>query len=84
MPHTDYDSIRAYFVDFLKKKPQGTILESYVTSGPDWCTDDGIYEFKFGASCRRCRGRELVSRPASSFDYPQSSSSLRTNAPTPS
>lgn len=35
-PRTDYDSIKAYFVDFLKKEPQGTILESYVTSGPDW------------------------------------------------
>ena len=36
VPRTDYDSIKAYFVDFLKKEPQGTILESYVTSGPDW------------------------------------------------
>ena len=35
-PRTDYDGIKAYFVDFLKKEPQGTILESYVTSGPDW------------------------------------------------
>jgi len=50
VPRTDYDSIKAYFVDFLKKEPQGTILESYVTSGPDWCMDDGIYEFKFGAT----------------------------------
>jgi len=50
VPRTDYDSIKAYFVDFLKKKPQGTILESYVTSGPDWCMDDGIYEFKMGAT----------------------------------
>merc|ERR1711966_513024 len=38
VPRTDYDSI--------KKEPQGPILESYVTSGPDWCMDDGIYEFK--------------------------------------
>ena len=36
IPRTDYDSIKSYFVDFLKKEPQGTILESYVTSGPDW------------------------------------------------
>jgi len=50
IPRTDYDSIKSYFVDFLKKEPQGTILESYVTSGPDWCMDDGIYEFKFGAT----------------------------------
>ena len=45
IPRTDYDSIKDYFVSFLQKKPQGTILESYVTSGPDWCMDDGIYEF---------------------------------------
>lgn len=50
VPRTDYDSIKSYFVEFLKKEPQGTILESYVTSGPDWCMDDGIYEFKFGAT----------------------------------
>lgn len=45
IPRTDYDSIKDYFVSFLQKKPQGTILESYVTSGPDWCMDDGIYLF---------------------------------------
>uniref|UniRef100_A0A7S4J4T4 Calcium/calmodulin-dependent protein kinase II association-domain domain-containing protein n=1 Tax=Odontella aurita TaxID=265563 RepID=A0A7S4J4T4_9STRA len=50
VPRTDYDSIKAYFVDFLKKEPQGTILESYTTSGPNWCMDDGIYEFVFGAT----------------------------------
>ena len=26
VPRTDYDSIKSYFVDFLKKEPQGTIL----------------------------------------------------------
>lgn len=36
IPRTDYDGIKDYFVGFLQKKPQGTILESYVTSGPDW------------------------------------------------
>ncbi len=57
VPRTDYDSIKSYFVDFLKKEPQGTILESYVTSGPDWCMDDGIYEFVFGATGDKVKAR---------------------------
>ena len=32
-PRKDYDSIHAYFVDFLQKKPQGTILDSKVIKG---------------------------------------------------
>lgn len=57
VPRTDYDSIKAYFVDFLQKKPQGEILESYVTSGPDWCMDDGIYEFTMGATGDKVKAR---------------------------
>ncbi|MGK3756333.1 MAG: hypothetical protein ACI8RD_008644 [Bacillariaceae sp.] len=49
VPRTDYDSIKSYFTDFCLKKPQGTILESYVTVGHNWAMDDGIYEFKMGA-----------------------------------
>ena len=56
-PRTDYDSIKSYFVDFLQKKPQGEILESYVTSGADWCMDDGIYEFKMGATGDKVKAR---------------------------
>lgn len=44
----DYDSKVEYFTNFLKKKPQGTILESYVEIGDDMCKDAGIYEFKMG------------------------------------
>ena len=33
IPRTDYALIKDYFVGFLKKKPQGEILESYVTIG---------------------------------------------------
>ena len=57
VPRTDYDSIKAYFVDFLKKEPQGTILESYVTAGEDWCMDDGIYEFTMGATGDKVKAR---------------------------
>jgi len=57
VPRTDYDSIKAYFVDFLQKKPQGVILESYVTAGSDWCMDDGIYEFTMGATGDKVKAR---------------------------
>merc|ERR1712241_1545363 len=57
VPRTDYDSIKSYFVDFCKKKPQGTILESYTTSGPNWCMDDGIYEFAMGATGDKVKAR---------------------------
>lgn len=33
VPRTDYALIKDYFVSFLKKKPQGEILESNVTIG---------------------------------------------------
>ena len=57
VPRTDYDSIKAYFVDFLQKKPQGEILESYVTVGNNWAMDDGIYEFTLGASGDKVKAR---------------------------
>merc|ERR1712157_528785 len=39
--------IKDYFVGFLKKKPQGQILEGNVKIGPNWAQDAGIYEFTF-------------------------------------
>ncbi|VEU33718.1 unnamed protein product [Pseudo-nitzschia multistriata] len=57
VPRTDYDSIKAYFVDFCKKKPQGEILESYVTVGHNWAMDDGIYEFTMGATGDKVKAR---------------------------
>jgi len=57
VPRTDYDSIKAYFVDFCKKKPQGKILESYVTVGHNWAMDDGIYEFTMGATGDKVKAR---------------------------
>lgn len=56
-PRTDYDSIKSYFVDFCKKKPQGEILESYVTIGHDWAMDDGIYEFEMGTDGSKVKAR---------------------------
>eukprot|EP00536_Pseudo-nitzschia_multiseries_P005234 jgi/Psemu1/238352/estExt_Genewise1.C_950080 len=57
VPRTDYDSIKAYFVDFCQKKPQGEILESYVTVGHNWAMDDGIYEFTMGATGDKVKAR---------------------------
>lgn len=36
-PRTNFAEIEDYFVNFLKLKPQGKILESYVTIGKNWC-----------------------------------------------
>lgn len=57
IPRTNYDNIKAYFVDFLQKKPQGVILESYATVGHNWCMDDGIYEFTMGATGDKVKAR---------------------------
>ena len=42
-PRTDYATIKDYFDNFLKLKPQGEILESYVTVGDGWAKDVGLY-----------------------------------------
>jgi len=57
VPRTDFTSIEDYFVNFLKLKPQGEILESHVTIGKNWCQDAGIYEFTMGATRKKVKGR---------------------------
>lgn len=57
VPRTDYDLIKDYFVGFLKKKPQGKILESNVTIGHNTCSDVGIYEFTMGTTGDKVKGR---------------------------
>jgi uncharacterized protein (TIGR02246 family) len=57
VPRTDYNAIRDYFVEFLKKRPQGIILKSHVTQGMGWCMDAGIYEFTMGSSGERVTAR---------------------------
>jgi uncharacterized protein (TIGR02246 family) len=56
-PRTDYATIKNYFDNFLQLKPQGKILESFVTIGDGWCNDNGIYEFTMGASGAVVRAR---------------------------
>ena len=52
-PRTDHDLIEDYFKTFLQRKPQGTILESFVKIGSsgEWAKDSGIYEFAMGGKC---------------------------------
>eukprot|EP00640_Fibrocapsa_japonica_P000638 CAMPEP_0113952594 /NCGR_PEP_ID=MMETSP1339-20121228/90506_1 /TAXON_ID=94617 /ORGANISM="Fibrocapsa japonica" /LENGTH=628 /DNA_ID=CAMNT_0000961239 /DNA_START=70 /DNA_END=1956 /DNA_ORIENTATION=+ /assembly_acc=CAM_ASM_000762 len=57
VPRTNYDLIKHYFDDFLKKMPQGEILEGKVTIGHNWCQDAGIYEFTMGATGDKVQGR---------------------------
>jgi len=45
-PRTDKAGITNYFENFLKLKPQGTIVESHVQVGDGWCKDVGIYEVR--------------------------------------
>ena len=48
-PRTDYNGIRDYFVDFLKKKPQGVIVAENIMIGDGWAKDGGVYQFTMGA-----------------------------------
>eukprot|EP00546_Thalassionema_frauenfeldii_P012931 CAMPEP_0178919806 /NCGR_PEP_ID=MMETSP0786-20121207/14645_1 /TAXON_ID=186022 /ORGANISM="Thalassionema frauenfeldii, Strain CCMP 1798" /LENGTH=217 /DNA_ID=CAMNT_0020593785 /DNA_START=156 /DNA_END=806 /DNA_ORIENTATION=+ len=56
-PRTDYESIKAYFVDFLQKEPQGVILESNIIKGDGFCMDAGIYEFTMGTTGDKVKAR---------------------------
>jgi uncharacterized protein (TIGR02246 family) len=56
-PRTDYASIKNYFDAFLKLKPQGVVLDSFVTIGKDFCQDCGLYEFTMGATGAKVKAR---------------------------
>jgi len=57
VPRTNYGLIKDYFVHFLKKKPEGKIIESHVKMGHNWCQDVGIYEFTMGTTGDKVLGR---------------------------
>jgi uncharacterized protein (TIGR02246 family) len=57
IPRNDYEGIKDYFVNFLKLKPQGEILESDVYVGTNWAQDAGIYEFTMGTDGSKVKGR---------------------------
>ncbi|KAL7463505.1 hypothetical protein ACHAXS_003868 [Conticribra weissflogii] len=56
IPRMDVTSIKDYFVNFLKLKPQGKILKSHVTIGKNLCQDAGTYEFTMGATGKKVKG----------------------------
>jgi len=43
-PRMDYDSIKQYYDEFLKKQPQKEIIEGRVKIGNGWAEDSGICE----------------------------------------
>ena len=45
-PRTDYVGIRDYFVDFLKKKPQGVIVKDNIMIGNGFAKDAGVYQVR--------------------------------------
>jgi len=57
IPRDNAAKITNYFDDFLQKKPQGDILESFVTIGTNWCQDVGIYELTLGATGDKVKAR---------------------------
>jgi uncharacterized protein (TIGR02246 family) len=56
-PRTSNETIKQYFDVFLKRKPQGVILESNVHIGTNWCQDAGIYEFTMGDTGAKVKAR---------------------------
>lgn len=56
-PRNSASTIEAYFVDFLKKEPQGVITEGEIKIGTNWAQDAGIYEFTMGADGSKVRAR---------------------------
>jgi hypothetical protein len=57
VPRDTPEKIEDYFAAFCKLKPQGTILESFVQIGTNWCKDSGIYEFEMGATGAKVKAR---------------------------
>jgi len=58
-PRNTHAEIADYFDAFLKKEPQGEILESFVQIGDcgTWAQDNGLYEFTLGVDGSKVKGR---------------------------
>jgi len=57
-PRTTREGIEDYFLQFLKSKPSGVIVEGITISDePNWAKDAGVYEFTMGATGELVRGR---------------------------
>jgi len=49
--------ITDYFVEFLKKKPLGSIISGDILIGCNWAQDAGIYEFTMGEDGSKVKAR---------------------------
>jgi uncharacterized protein (TIGR02246 family) len=56
-PRTDQASMIEYYETFLRKKPQGMIIESVINSGKGWCEDCGVYQLTMGATGEKVLAR---------------------------
>jgi len=57
IPRNSKALITNYFVEFLKKKPQGVILSGDIFIGCNWAQDAGIYEFTMGKDGSKVKAR---------------------------
>ena len=57
IPRTTSESIKDYYVHFVRSKPQCQILESHVTTGINWAQDVGICEFTMGTANTKVNAR---------------------------
>ena len=60
---TSTETIEAYFVDFLEKKPQGVINQRVITRSCNSASDVGIYTFTFEG------GEQVQARYSYIYDY---------------
>ena len=54
---SSHAEIKAYFVDFLKKKPRAVLNESYIRAYGDAGINSGIYSFFFGSEANPTQAR---------------------------
>ena len=62
-PRTNHDEIKAYFVDFLKKDPQGTIDTRTIKIGCNIAQDVGTYTFSLKG------GKKVAARYTYVYEY---------------
>ncbi|MEP0190968.1 MAG: SgcJ/EcaC family oxidoreductase [Erythrobacter sp.] len=76
----NHAELRAYFVDFLKKKPRGTINESNIRDLGDIAIHSGVYTFELQTdgekSEARCRFTYVYSKIAGEWKIIEHHSSL--------
>merc|ERR1712157_387650 len=57
VPRTTAEGIENYFVEFLKKKPQGVVTDANILIKEGICQDAGAYEFTMGSDGSKVKAR---------------------------